>query len=104
MAKISELVKTYKLLNDPNAPDWNVKFIGATILALVVIAAAGAALWSANRGDDAPANAPAATTGSAAEPGDATSCDATEVAEEMARLGTTSLPKGHVLPSGCMVA
>lgn len=101
MAKISELVKTYKLLNDPNAPDWNVKFIGATIVALVVIAAAGAALWHANRGGDAPATAPAATTGS--EPGDATSCDATEVAEEMARLGTTSLPKGHVLPGGCVI-
>ena len=47
MAKIGDLVKTYRLLSDPNAPDWNVKFIGAiAIVAVVVAGGAGAILWS----------------------------------------------------------
>lgn len=101
MAKISELVKTYKLLNDPNAPDWNVKFVGGAIVAIMVVAAAGAALWAANRGGEVEAatSAPAAATSE----GDLKSCEATEVAEELARLGATSLPKGHRLPSGCVI-
>jgi len=98
MAKISELVKTFKLLNDPEAPDWNVKFVGGALIAVVVVAAAGAALWGMQQDGAEPTSA-AATT----EPGDARTCEATEVAEEMTRLGTTSLPEGHTLQSGCVI-
>lgn len=59
MAKISDLVKTYRMLSDPNAPDWNVKFVGAiAIAALVVAASAGALYWGAR--DDAAPRAPSA--------------------------------------------
>lgn len=62
MAKLTELVKTYKLLSDPNAPDWNVKFIGGIAVAFVIIAAAGGAIWAANHGDAPIAEAPRATS------------------------------------------
>lgn len=101
MAKISELVKTYRLLSDPNAPDWNVKFVGGVVVALALVAAAGALVWNAQRGDEATPAAAART--SPGEPGDVTTCEPTQVAEEMARLGTTTLPKGHALPSGCVI-
>lgn len=42
--KIAELVKTYRLLNDPDAPDWNVKFVGALAIATMLLAGAGALL------------------------------------------------------------
>ena len=101
MAKISELVKTYRILSDPNAPDWNVKFIGGIVVALALVAAASAFAWNAShRAADA---APAAATMPENEPGDLASCDPTEVAEEMRRLGATSLPKGHRLGSGCVI-
>lgn len=106
MAKISELVKTYRLLSDPNAPDWNIKFIGGIVVAFAIVAAATAIAWNATRGEDGLAQQPAAAaaTSEQAQPGDLSSCDATEVAQELARLGTTSLPRGHALPSGCRIA
>lgn len=59
MAKISDLVKTYRLINDPNAPEWNVKFVGAVVVALAIVAGAtGMLLWG---GGDAPGAAPAAS-------------------------------------------
>lgn len=73
MAKISELVKTYKLLNDPNAPDWNVRFVGGAVVALAVIAAAGALLWSAGNAND-DATAPAAAVETEAPPTDDGTC------------------------------
>lgn len=100
MAKISELVKTFRLLSDPQAPDWNVKFVGGIVVAFAIVASAGAMVYQANH-KDGPAYAPAAAT--QAPPGDTSTCDAAEVAEEMARLGATSLPKGHKLPSGCVI-
>lgn len=103
MAKISELVKTFKLLSDPNAPEWNVKFVGGIVLALGIVAASGALLWNASQADPASEAPPAAAEQAEPPPGDVTTCDPTEVAEEMARLGTTSLPAGHALPSGCRI-
>lgn len=109
MAKISDLVKTYRLLTDPNAPDWNVKFVGGIVLALGLVAAGAALAWNATHIDGAGSgalDAPAATQQDAeqdAPPGDLASCDPTEVAEELARTGKTSLPKGHRLPSGCTI-
>lgn len=100
MARISDLVKTYRLLSDPNAPDWNVKFIGGIVIAFALIAAAGAMVWNTGQGAQDATTPAAVATG---EPGDVTTCEPTEVAEEMARLGTTSLPAGHSLPSGCVV-
>lgn len=102
MAKISDLVKTYRLLSDPNAPDWNVKFIGGVVLALAIVAAGAALAWNAMRGD-APEMAPAAATVDERAPGDLATCDPTEVASEMARIGSESLPKGYRLPSGCII-
>lgn len=68
MAKITDLVKTYRLLSDPNAPDWNVKFIGGIAIAAIVVAAgAGALLWTWSA-SDVPANAPAASVQDRADP------------------------------------
>lgn len=97
MAKITELVKTYRLLSDPNAPDWNVKFAGAAFVALALIAAAGALVWSASQANEP--TAPAAASAESAQK----DCDPAEIAAEMNRLGATSLPSGHALPSGCLV-
>lgn len=107
MAKISELVKTFKLLSDPNAPDWNVKFVGGVVIALAIIGASGAFLWSAHGGGDPSVQAPAMAASqeqpTQAAPGDLTTCDPTEVAEALAASGQTSLPQGTVLPSGCAI-
>lgn len=99
MAKITELVKTFKLLNDPEAPDWNVKFVGGALLGITLVAAASTALWFAYQ-DEALATPAAAT----AEPAEPRACEPAEMAEEMARLGTSSLPPGHTLPNGCTVS
>jgi hypothetical protein len=57
--RITELVKTYRWLNDPNAPSWNVRFVGA--LALLGIVAMGVGgLYLMTRVDE-PAGAAAAT-------------------------------------------
>lgn len=44
--RISELVKTYRLLNDPDAPAWNVKFVGALSVVAAVALAAGGLYWA----------------------------------------------------------
>lgn len=97
--KISELVKTYKLLSDPSAPDWNVKFVGGVVVALAVIAAAGAIVYNATQ-DDADA-APAAAVAPADEP---PACDAEALATYLAANPDRPPAKGDVLPSGCRVA
>lgn len=54
--RIQDLVKTYRIINDPDAPPWSVKFVGA----LVVLAAAlgiAVAAWSTGGEAVAPANA-----------------------------------------------
>ena len=89
MAKIGDLVKTYRLLSDPNAPDWNVKFIGAIAIAAVVIAGgAGAILWAASH-DAVPDAAPA----SVQEPAG----DGTDAACEIA----PGAPTPPTLPADC---
>jgi hypothetical protein len=49
MARISEIVKTYKLLNDPDAPHWSVRFVGGLAIAALVIAGGAAIVWGATR-------------------------------------------------------
>jgi len=44
--KIHELVKTYKLINDPNSPNWSVKFVGALAGLAVLVAAIGALVYA----------------------------------------------------------
>jgi hypothetical protein len=96
MAKISELVKTYRLLSDPNAPDWNVKFLGGVVIALALVAAAGALVWS---NAATPEVAPAAAVESPPEAPAA--CSAEEIAAAAAR--GDSIEPGQVLASGCAV-
>jgi len=68
MARIADLVKTYRMLSDPDAPDWNVKFVGAIAIAAIVVAGgAGALLWSLSADPGAP-TAAAARTESTAPP------------------------------------
>ena len=93
MAKISELVKTYKLLNDPNAPDWNVRFVGGAVIALAVIAAAGALLWSAGNAND-DTSAPAAAVSN--EPGDTADPACEPLPEGVA--APTPLPEDPCVP------
>lgn len=58
MARISELVKTYRLINDPNAPAWSIKFVGGLAIMAVGLAALGAAVLMGGVGErDAPAAA-----------------------------------------------
>ena len=105
MAKISELVKTYKLLSDPQAPDWNVKFVGGMVIALAIIAASGALVYSnlAQPQEDA-ASLPAAAMQEEPAAGDPPACDPTEVAEALAANGGAALPAGTKLASGCVMA
>lgn len=60
--RIRELVKTYRWLNDPSAPPWNVRFVGALVLFGVVAASVGG-LYLATRVDD-----PATGTAASAAP------------------------------------
>ena len=62
--RISELVKTYRLLSDPEAPSWNVRFVGALALVGLVAASAGG-LYYATRVE--PTDAPAAIGATGAE-------------------------------------
>lgn len=50
--RITELVKTYRLLSDPDAPAWNVKFVGAMLIVAAVLAGAGG-IYVLTRVDDA---------------------------------------------------
>lgn len=64
--RISELVKTYRFINDPDAPPWSVKFVHS-IGIIVLVGAAVGGLYLATREDPA-ATAPGAvgaTDGSA---------------------------------------
>lgn len=65
--KVATLVKTYRLLNDPNAPQWSVRFVSALVVA-VILCGTGAAVWFSMTGEPASTpNAFAATTGSSAD-------------------------------------
>jgi hypothetical protein len=59
--RINELVKTYRLLSDPQAPAWNVKFVGALALFALVAAGTGG-LYYVTRVDDAAAPGAVANT------------------------------------------
>lgn len=47
MARISDVVKTYKLINDPNAPNWSVRFVGGIAIVALLLAGGGALVWAA---------------------------------------------------------
>ena len=48
MARIAELVKAYKLINDPNAPNWSIKFVGAIAAVALLVAGGAAVYWAAS--------------------------------------------------------
>lgn len=108
--RISELVRYYRLLNDPQAPDWNVKFVGAGFVAAMLLVAAGAAFWPRAAAPDEQATAGGfqARSDEATEfvgPGE---CDAVRVAQalaewEAAHAGATVLAREPVLRDGCVV-
>lgn len=58
--RIRELAKTYRFLNDPNAPPWSVRFVGAVFLVAVLAAGFGALVYFAH--DEPRANAMMSTT------------------------------------------
>jgi hypothetical protein len=72
MARISELVKTYKLLNDPQSPSWSVKFVGSLAIIALVVAGGAAIVWGATHDQGAAPNHLAATT---ADNGDGSKTD-----------------------------
>ena len=95
MAKITDLVKTYRMLSDPNAPDWNVKFVGAiTVAVLVVAAGAGAIFWATH--GDAP-SAPGSTVASTQEP-PAEECPTPAEGEPVPTVAPECLDEAPVLP------
>ncbi|MFA5860383.1 MAG: hypothetical protein WDA16_01680 [Candidatus Thermoplasmatota archaeon] len=51
--RIHELVKTYKLINDPNAPSWSVRFVGGIAGIALLLAGVGAIMWAAHSNDAA---------------------------------------------------
>lgn len=55
--RIRELVKTYRLINDPDAPSWSVKFVGALV---IVAGVAGVALLAWYASDPGQEGGPAA--------------------------------------------
>lgn len=59
--RISELVKTHRLLSDPDAPPWNVKFVGAFLL-LAAVGGGVTGLYMMTRVDEAPGAAAAQTS------------------------------------------
>lgn len=46
MARIQDLVKTYKVVNDPKAPAWNIKFVGGVVSAGALAASFVLLLWA----------------------------------------------------------
>lgn len=48
--KIADLVRTYRLLNDPEAPSWNVKFAGIVAAGILAVALVGSVAWDAQNG------------------------------------------------------
>lgn len=60
--RTGDLVRTFKAVNDPNAPPWSIRFVGA-LAAFAILLAAGGALWHASRPSDdvAPGEFAAAT-------------------------------------------
>jgi hypothetical protein len=58
--RITELVKTYRWINDPDVPPWNVRFVGAlAIFGIVAVGVAG--IYLATRTDGPGVEAYAAT-------------------------------------------
>ena len=71
--KTGDLVRTYKAINDPNAPPWSIRFVGG-IAAVALLAAAVGALYVAS--EDAPGtDIPAASSATVRENADGTRTD-----------------------------
>lgn len=47
--RIADLVKTYRLINDPQAPPWSVKFLSSLFIAAVIAAGVGTTLFVMNK-------------------------------------------------------
>ena len=52
--RTGDLVRTFKAVNDPNAPPWSIRFIGA-VAAFALVLAAGGAIWYASQSEGAAA-------------------------------------------------
>lgn len=71
--RTGDLVRTFKAVNDPNAPPWSVRFVGAVAAFAILLAAGGAVWYASNATDDAAGGQVAAAT--ARDNGDGTSTD-----------------------------
>lgn len=60
--RTGDLVRTYKAVNDPNAPPWSIRFVGGIAAFAILLAGAGALWWASQSSDDAGANDFAAAT------------------------------------------
>lgn len=89
MARLKDLVKTYRLINDPKSPDWNVKFAAALFAVALAAVALTAVAFMPKAGEGPAATQTAADT--AAE--DAPPETLTEyVGTDLATLDPTALP------------
>lgn len=94
MARLTDLVKTYRLINDPKSPDWNVKF-GAAVFVVVLAAAALLAVAYMPAAGEGPGTASptAANTADGGDGGQGAPETRTEyVGTDLARLDPTALP------------
>lgn len=72
MARIEEIVKAYKLINDPNAPHWSVRFVGGLAIGALIVAGGATLVW-ATMHDQGPA--PNVLASTSAANGDGTRTD-----------------------------
>ena len=60
--RTGDLVRTFKAVNDPNAPPWSIRFVGAIAAFAILLAGAGALWWASQPSQDvAPGEFAAAT-------------------------------------------
>lgn len=72
--RTGDLVRTYKAINDPNAPPWSIRFVGA-LAAVALVAAAVGALYVASQDGPTSTTPAAAATAPLGENGDGTRTD-----------------------------
>ena len=88
MARLKDLVKTYRLINDPKSPDWNVKFAAALFAVALAALALAAVAFMPKAGDPAAPQVAANTA-----PEDAPPDTLTEyVGADLGRLDPAQLP------------
>lgn len=72
--RTGDLVRTFKAVNDPNAPPWSVRFVGA-IAAFAILLAAGGAVWYASQAKDDAAGGAQVAAATVEDHGDGTYTD-----------------------------